>query len=198
MRVINHFMLWCLGLAEPEALTTEAERKWLARYAAGRKRLVEIGVWHGVTTCVLRSVMAPDGLLFAVDLYPVGRLGFSAQMVIARSEVAKIPNGSVRWLRLTGAEAGREYAKSVVEPVDFAFIDGDHSYEGLRGDWLSWSPLVAQGGIIALHDSCSSNGRQIDDAGGVAFTRDVILRDQRFELLETVDTLSVLRRRSGT
>jgi len=94
MRVINHFMLWCLGLAEPEALTTEAERKWLARYAAGRKRLAEIGVWHGVTTCLLRSVMAPDGLLFAVDLYPVGRLGFSAQMVIARSEVAKIPNGS--------------------------------------------------------------------------------------------------------
>jgi len=127
-------MLWCVGLAEPQALTTDSERKLLANHAAGKKRLVEIGVWHGATTCILRTVMAPDGLLFAVDPYPVGRLGFSAQMTIARRETAKIPNGSVQWLRLTGVEAAREYAKSVVEPVDFAFIDGDHTYEALRGD----------------------------------------------------------------
>lgn len=36
---------------------------------------------------------------------------------------------------------------------DFAFIDGDHSYEGVRADWLAWSPLVRPGGLVAFHDT---------------------------------------------
>jgi hypothetical protein len=78
--------------------------------------------------------------------------------------------------------------------VDFAFIDGDHSYEGLRGDWEAWSALVAEGGVVALHDSRSCDARRIDDAGSVRFTAEVIARDSRFEVLEEVDTLTVLRR----
>jgi cephalosporin hydroxylase len=37
-------------------------------------------------------------------------------------------------------------------PVDFLFIDGDHSYRGVRTDFELYSPLVRKGGIIALHD----------------------------------------------
>lgn len=36
---------------------------------------------------------------------------------------------------------------------DVAFIDGDHSYEGVRQDWLLWSPLVREGGLVAFHDT---------------------------------------------
>lgn len=36
--------------------------------------------------------------------------------------------------------------------IDFLFIDGDHSYEGVRQDFLSYSPLVRPGGLIAFHD----------------------------------------------
>jgi predicted O-methyltransferase YrrM len=38
------------------------------------------------------------------------------------------------------------------EPVDFLFIDGDHSYEGAKQDWHSYAPLVRPGGLIAFHD----------------------------------------------
>jgi cephalosporin hydroxylase len=36
--------------------------------------------------------------------------------------------------------------------VDLLFIDGDHSYEGVRRDFDLYSPLVGKGGMIALHD----------------------------------------------
>ncbi len=195
---MTHFLLWSLGLAQAETQTTSAERECLARHAAEKKRLVEIGVWHGVTTCCLRQAMASDGTLFAVDPYPVGRLGFSAQRSIAHREVRRIHNGYVKWLRKTGAEAARDYLAAGEEPVDFVFIDGDHSYEGLRRDWQGWSPLLGPGGVVALHDSRSSAERLIDDAGSVIFTREVILHDPRFELLETIDTLTVLRRRDNS
>lgn len=37
-------------------------------------------------------------------------------------------------------------------PIDFLFIDGDHSYEGTKADILGFSPHVRHGGIIAGHD----------------------------------------------
>jgi len=133
--------------------------------------------------------MDPDGTLFAVDPFPAGRLGFSLQQRIAHHEVAGIENGRVTWVRATGADAARDHT-----PVDFVFIDGDHSEQGLLADWNAWSPLVASGGIVALHDSRSSNDRLIDDAGSVKVTNEVILPDRRFELIDAVDTLTVLRR----
>ncbi|MEM3563682.1 MAG: class I SAM-dependent methyltransferase [Candidatus Jordarchaeaceae archaeon] len=36
--------------------------------------------------------------------------------------------------------------------IDFLFIDGDHSYEGVRRDFEMYSLLVRSGGMVALHD----------------------------------------------
>lgn len=38
--------------------------------------------------------------------------------------------------------------------LDFLFIDGDHSYEGVKKDFEMYGPLVKNGGIIAFHDIC--------------------------------------------
>jgi predicted O-methyltransferase YrrM len=189
-----HLLLWSLGLTDADTQTSAAERDCLARQAAGRKRLVEIGVFHGITTRRLREVMAPDGVIFAIDPFPVGRFGFSPQFLMAQSEVNTVCNGSVRWLRKTGIEAGREFQARGEPPVDFIFIDADHSYHAVRGDWETWSPLVASGGIVALHDSRSTPTKRIDEIGSAVFTREVVLQDPRFHVLETVDTLTVLRR----
>ena len=191
MKVLSHYIAWTIGLAPATTQTTSAERDCLARYATGRRRLVEIGVWHGVTTKRLRAAMHAHGVLSAVDPFPVGRLGFSVQQHIAHREVDSIANGQVAWLRTTGAAAARDH-----QSVDFVFIDGDHSEHGLLADWRAWSPLVEAGGIVALHDSRSTPERPIDDAGSVKVTNDVILRDERFSVVDTVDSLTVLQRRA--
>ena len=38
--------------------------------------------------------------------------------------------------------------------IDFLFIDGDHSYEGVKKDWVMYSRFVKRGGLIAFHDIC--------------------------------------------
>jgi len=38
------------------------------------------------------------------------------------------------------------------DKVDFLFIDGDHTYEGVKKDFKMYSSLVRKGGIIAFHD----------------------------------------------
>jgi predicted O-methyltransferase YrrM len=194
--MLLHFLCWELGFSQAQTQTTEAERAALSEHSAGRKCLVEIGVWHGVTTRRLREAMSPDGVLYAVDPFPVGRLGVSLQRRIAHAEVGWVRNGEVRWVRETGGSAARTLGAELAGRVEFVFIDGDHSFEGLREDWEGWSPLIVPGGVVALHDSRSTSARPIDDAGSVRYTRDVVLIDSRYEVAECVDSLTVLRRRS--
>ena len=36
--------------------------------------------------------------------------------------------------------------------LDMLFIDGDHSYDGVKSDWEMYSPLVRKGGLVLFHD----------------------------------------------
>jgi cephalosporin hydroxylase len=48
--------------------------------------------------------------------------------------------------KLKGLLAGRQ--------IDFLFIDGDHTYNGVKQDYEMYSPLVRPGGLIVFHDIC--------------------------------------------
>lgn len=194
MSVLLHFLKWNLGWANGETQTTPEERDCLAKHAASRRLLAEIGVWHGVTTSRLRSVMASDAVLYAVDPYPPGRLGFSMQRRIARAEVRRMPSGRIEWIRATGADAARTLAPLIGGKLEFVFVDGDHSYEGLKTDWEGWAGLIAPGGIVALHDSRPTPTRPIHDAGSVRYTAEVVRADSRFHVVDQVDSLTVLER----
>ena len=189
-----HYLNYRLGRASALTQTTEAERAGLRRHAQGRKRLAEIGVFHGVNTRAFREAMAADGVLLAVDPFPrrfFGIRGYGWARRIAHREVARSGNGRVVWLECRGEEAPGLPAVQPFLPVDFIFIDGDHSYEGLRGDWLAWKDRVAPGGIVALHDS-----RQRDGCGSERFAQEVAVRDPDYERIEEIDSLTVLRRRA--
>jgi predicted O-methyltransferase YrrM len=196
VRPSAHLALYCLGLAKPETQVTARERECLLEHAAGTKLAAEIGVWHGVTTSVLRKVMDATGTIYAIDPFPAGRMGFSIQRWIASREIRKANGAEVRFLRLTGVDSAKRFLSEGILNFDFVFIDGDHSFDGLRGDWEYWSRLVQAGGCIALHDSRSSASRDIETAGSVRFTKQVILKVAAFEVVSEEETLTVLRRKS--
>ena len=189
-----HYLRYRLGWAPALTQTTAAERAGLRRHAQGRMRLAEIGVFHGVNTRAFREAMAPAGVLLAVDPFPrrfFGIRGYGWARRIAHREVARSGNGRVVWIERRGEEAPALAEVQPYLPVDFLFIDGDHSYAGLRGDWLAWKDRVAPGGIVALHDS-----RQRDGCGSERFAQEVVCRDPDFERLDEIDSLTVLRRRA--
>jgi predicted O-methyltransferase YrrM len=183
-----------LGLAAAEPHTTDAERACLCRHAAGRQRVVVIGARHGVAVARLRAAMDAGAELLVIDPFAGGQVRDAARRRIARHAVARVATAGVRWVRATGYETGQAYAATGKPLVDFVFIDGDTSYGGLSGDWTAWRPLVAPGGIVAVHDSRSTPQRPMDDAGSVRFTNAVILHDAGFTVVEAVDSLTVLAR----
>jgi predicted O-methyltransferase YrrM len=52
------------------------------------------------------------------------------------------------------AETTRDRVQELLagRPVDFLFIDGDHTYDGVARDFELYTPLVRPGGLVALHD----------------------------------------------
>jgi len=94
----------------------------------------------------------------------------------------------VLWIEEMGKDAPRNPEVAALLPVDFIFIDGDHSWDGIRGDWESWSGHIAPNGIVALHDSCNTTQES------ARYTSEVILKDARFTKIHEVDMLTVLRR----
>jgi predicted O-methyltransferase YrrM len=178
-----------LGLVEADTQTTAPERACLTRHAAGRRSLVEIGVMHGATTALLRSVMAPEGVVTGIDRHPPGKLRVSFERLVAKRELARYPRGRAVLLREWSHDAARHWAA----PIDFLFIDGDHSWTGIERDWRDWPPHLVPGGVVALHDSRPMPDRGLLDS--VRFTNDVVLHDPRFAVVDAVDSLTVLERR---
>ena len=41
---------------------------------------------------------------------------------------------------------------SITEPIDLLFIDGDHSYEGVKQDFTNYTKYVKSGGFILIDD----------------------------------------------
>ena len=187
MKSLHRFLLWRLGRIAITPWATPDETACLVEYARNKRRLAEIGVWEGGTTKILRQVMAPDGVLFAIDPFPGGRLGISYQRPIAHGEVGRIPNGSVVWLRTAGAYAASD-PRVAAAPFDFIFVDGDHTFDGLQADWEAWAPHASD--IIAFHDVVGDPNQ-----GSVRFARERIFTDNRFALLKTVGCMAVLKRR---
>src|SRR5712691_9560812 len=99
------WLKYCLGLRPADTQVTQAERACLARHGAGKRSMVEIGVLHGVTTSLLRSVMDPEGSIIGIDPHPPGRLGVSFERWIALREIARYPRGKAVLLRQFSYEA---------------------------------------------------------------------------------------------
>jgi predicted O-methyltransferase YrrM len=53
--------------------------------------------------------------------------------------------------------------------VDLVFVDGDHSYEGVRRDWETYQPKLSPWGLFAFHDSLWGH---LGDPALLSFQRD--------------------------
>jgi predicted O-methyltransferase YrrM len=190
MKTAIHALGCLIGLGKPHTQTTEAERNCLVAYAAAKHRLVELGVYEGVTTTVLGSAMSPAGVLYAVDPFFPGRLGFCWSELIARKQALHNTHRNIVFMKLLSQDA----ARSIDGDFDMIFVDADHSLEGITQDWNDWSSRVVQG-IIALHDRrVSDHNPRVATFGSYKFFEEHIRRDNRFALVEQVDSLSILKR----
>jgi predicted O-methyltransferase YrrM len=174
-----------------EGWLSEAQGRALfdaAAAATGAGVIVEIGSWKGRSTTWLASGARLAGQrVYAVDPHRGSREDPTVDTLnefldnVARNGLA----GVVEPMVMTSEEA----AVRISGPIEFLFIDGDHSYEAVRRDAELWLPRLIDGGTVMFHD-----------AGTAAYTgprrvvQRMVCRSPGFHAITRVGSMLVARR----
>lgn len=116
--------------------------------------VLEVGTEKGGTFFLLTRVATPDAILLSLDL-PAGQMSAYPAWREPLYRGFRRAQQRVELLRQDShAPQTREKIRELLggRKLDLLFIDGDHSYEGVKKDFEMYSPLVATGGTIAFHD----------------------------------------------
>jgi len=121
------------------------------------KTVVEIGTANGGVFWALCQMADPDAQLISIDL-PGGEFG-GGYKTDAIEKFKKFKQGRQRLDFLMEDSHDLETKKKLQsllknESVDLLFIDGDHTYKGVKKDWKMYSPFVKKGGLVVFHDIC--------------------------------------------
>jgi predicted O-methyltransferase YrrM len=112
-------------------------------------RLCEIGTAAGGTLALFCQVAAPNARILSVDVaYQPEQMAANPWFAACDQEVTCLGVDSHATETLDAVKEWLAGAK-----LDFLFIDGDHSFEGVSSDYEMYGPCVRKdGGIIAFHD----------------------------------------------
>ena len=139
----------------------QVEREIVTLLSQVRERnvrsMLEIGTRNGGTLFLFSWTLASDARIVSVDLpseqslkrgYDRFKTSYLSSFIKTGQRLTLVRGDSHSPLNLAKV-------KSAIEgELDFLFIDGDHTYEGVKKDFEMYSPLVRKGGLIAFHDIC--------------------------------------------
>lgn len=147
------------GLIPPRAMHSHDEAALLQRLAAGRRCVVELGVYEGGSAALLAGWVDAGAALHLVDPFgehpdalPAGwgALEQATRRVVARAAARRGADApQVHW----HVALSQDLATGWTEPIDLLFIDGDHSEAGCRRDWDGFHRHVSGDGVVLIHDS---------------------------------------------
>jgi predicted O-methyltransferase YrrM len=174
-----------------EGWLSEAQGRALfdaAAAATGAGVIVEIGSWKGRSTTWLASGARLAGQrVYAIDPHRGSREDPAADTLrefhvnLARNGLADVVEPMVM--------SSEEAAARIPGPIELLFIDGDHSYEGVRRDAELWLPRLMNGGIVMFHDVATAAY-----SGPRRIVRRMVCLSPRFDGVARVGSMVVARR----
>lgn len=148
-----------------EGWLSESEGELLYRLARRCRPpgvIVEIGSWKGRSTiCLAKGSLAGSRVpVYAIDPHtgsPEHRREFGEVWTLGAFR-ANVRGAGVEEIVRPLVQTSEEAARDFTESVALIFIDGPHEYEAVRRDFEAWFCKVAEGGVMAFHDTSYWNG----------------------------------------
>ncbi|MGB7434412.1 MAG: class I SAM-dependent methyltransferase, partial [Candidatus Acidiferrum sp.] len=143
------------GFLGPVQVVSELARLLDDVKALHPQTVVEIGTHRGGTLYLWTRFAQSTATLISIDL-PRGKFGggYSPFRIPIYRRFAR-HHQKLHLLRADShAPSTLEETKRLLanRPIDLLFIDGDHTYDGVKQDWQLYSPLVRPAGLIVFHD----------------------------------------------
>jgi cephalosporin hydroxylase len=132
------------------------------KYPSG-SHFVEIGSWQGRSACCMavEIINSDKDIKFdCVDTWRGSEEHQSDPRVVHDKlysiflENTKPVSHMIKDTRMPSCDASKLYEDN---SLDFVFVDGDHTYEGVWSDLENWFPKLKVGGSIVGHDYGNGN-----------------------------------------
>lgn len=104
---------------------------------------LEIGAAAGGMAALIARVLEPS-MITLIDDNKHHKAGLRPSVLV---DVPHVEIVGQSWDEGVVSEA------CLYEPYDLVFIDGDHTYPGVKVDAVTYAPMVAAGGFLMFHDS---------------------------------------------
>lgn len=111
--------------------------------------IVEIGTFQGASAVVLAKTQRQ---IFTIDRYEEFDDYHPTTLAEVKDKLKEFESITV----LKGES--ESFAKIWNKPIDLIFIDGNHSYEGVKQDIENWLPHLKKKGRMMFHDYQSREG----------------------------------------
>jgi len=156
------------------------------------RRVIEIGRYKGGSTLTIAAAMSGEGTFWSIDLgekearlhQGSARRSFDDELrdVCARFGFpVTLLDGDSRTIEVETGE------------VDLVFIDGDHSYEGVKNDFERFGRRVRIGGAVLLDDACDEVMFKTHSKSVGKLLQEIVAQ-QSFRLVKSVNRLAHLER----
>lgn len=151
----------------------------------------EIGACSGGTTRAMYEFLLFEEMLIIDD----GGAEIEHMYVNDREDQLRGVNlGFIPRIEIIGNSAEKRVIDQAINVsrthlYDILFIDGDHSYEGVKNDTINYLPIVRQGGYIMFHDTQHIDGvirwmNEIESSGlSLKRIKDIANKDKFTNLL---------------
>ena len=137
-------------LANPVAAAIEprfAEALTCQVQACRPKLAIEIGMANGISTLAILAGLEPDARLISIDPFQDSQWGGAGRALVARSDRA-----ASHELRQEPDYLALPALLGAGRPVDFAYIDGMHTFDYVALDAFYIDKLLPVGGVVAFND----------------------------------------------
>ncbi len=118
--------------------------------------VVEIGSARGKSTCSMALACKHNlrGKVYAIDPHvpnawsEYGTAGYNESFLRGRLRDYGLSD-YCEVIKDTSQAVGQRWSQS----IDFLFIDGDHSYDGVKADYERFAPWLREGALVFFHDT---------------------------------------------
>jgi predicted O-methyltransferase YrrM len=151
------------------------------------RTVVEIGTARGGMFYGFSQLAQRDALLVSIDLPGSENGGGQTESELSVLESFGPPTQRFCFLRANSHEEATRH--SLVEAldgrkIDLLFIDGDHTYQGVKGDFEAYKSLVSPNGLIAFHDICLFPDEWGESVGVGLFWSEIASQHKVMEIID--------------